>query len=136
MTRLEAISKIEKWFEVKPPARGAYAPEGTVHSPEESRPRVGTSSKPSVRTAGRTEIGPFGIFEMASNILSVHRHAKMLWGRICTPKMTSFTPMALLTREKQIQRLTAWTVFGLPLFETFVKRSEIIQALPDLVRAI
>jgi len=24
------ISKIEKWFEVKPPARGAYAPEGTA----------------------------------------------------------------------------------------------------------
>jgi len=27
---LEAVSKIEKWFEVKPPARRAYAPEGTV----------------------------------------------------------------------------------------------------------
>ena len=27
---LEAISKIEKWFEVKPPARRVYAPEGTV----------------------------------------------------------------------------------------------------------
>jgi len=27
---LEAISKIEKWFKVKPPARRAYAPEGTA----------------------------------------------------------------------------------------------------------
>jgi hypothetical protein len=77
---IEAISKIEKWFEVKPPARGAYAPEGTAKRSEEFRPVVGTSSKLSARIAGRTEIGPsmllrvvsqsnepFGIFEMASN---------------------------------------------------------------------
>jgi hypothetical protein len=54
----EAISKTEKWFEVKPPAPlparrayrpegRAYAPEGTVQYGEESRPQVGTSSKPS-----------------------------------------------------------------------------------------
>ena len=60
---IEVISKIEKWFEVKPPARWAYAPEGTVQGSEESRPQVGDSSKPSVRTAG---IGPFGLFEMTS----------------------------------------------------------------------
>ena len=35
LRRPEAISKIEKWFEVKPPARGAYAPEGTVKSRDE-----------------------------------------------------------------------------------------------------
>ena len=75
----EAISKIEKSFEVKPPARRAYAPEGTAQGSEKSRPKVGASSKLSVRIAGRTEIGPsmllrvvslsnelFGIFEMAS----------------------------------------------------------------------
>ena len=28
--KIEAISKTEKWFEVKPPARRAYAPEGTA----------------------------------------------------------------------------------------------------------
>jgi hypothetical protein len=33
---LEAISKIEKWFEVKPLARRAYAPEGTAQSRDES----------------------------------------------------------------------------------------------------
>jgi len=32
---VEAISKIEKWFEVKPPARWAYAPEGTAQSHDE-----------------------------------------------------------------------------------------------------
>jgi hypothetical protein len=40
---VEAISKLEKWFEVKPPARRAYAPEGTAQDRKESRPRVGTS---------------------------------------------------------------------------------------------
>jgi hypothetical protein len=28
--KMEAISRIEKWSEVKPPARWAYAPEGTA----------------------------------------------------------------------------------------------------------
>ena len=32
---IEVISKIEKWFEVKPPARWAYAPEGTAQSHDE-----------------------------------------------------------------------------------------------------
>ncbi len=44
----------------------AYAPEGTVQGSEESRPQVGTSSKLSVKIAGRMEIGLFGIFLMAS----------------------------------------------------------------------
>ena len=30
--KVEAISKIEKWFEVKPPARRTYAPEGTARN--------------------------------------------------------------------------------------------------------
>ncbi len=54
---LKAVVKIEKWFETKPPARRAYAPEGTVQGSEESRSQVG-ASKLSVRIAGRTEIGP------------------------------------------------------------------------------
>jgi hypothetical protein len=36
--KVEAISKIEKWFEVKPPAplpaRRAYRPEGRTYAPE------------------------------------------------------------------------------------------------------
>jgi len=39
---LEAISKIEKWFEVKPPAplpaRRAYRPEGRAYAPEGTAP--------------------------------------------------------------------------------------------------
>jgi hypothetical protein len=33
---LEAFSKTEKSFEVKPPARRAYAPEGTAHGYEKA----------------------------------------------------------------------------------------------------
>ncbi len=69
--RLTTLSNIEGPISVRP----------TVHRDglEESRPQVEDSSKPSVRTAGRTEIGPsmllrvvslsnerFSIFEMAS----------------------------------------------------------------------
>jgi hypothetical protein len=32
---VEVISKIEKWFEIKPPAWRAYAPEGTTKSRDE-----------------------------------------------------------------------------------------------------
>jgi hypothetical protein len=39
--RLEPISKKGKWFEVKPPARWAYAPEGKAIGSEESRLQVG-----------------------------------------------------------------------------------------------
>jgi len=39
--KIEPISKIGKWFEVKPPARRAYAPEGKARGSEESRPVVG-----------------------------------------------------------------------------------------------
>jgi hypothetical protein len=72
---LEAISKIEKWFEVKPPAPLSARRVGPT--PRRGRRRIVTAGiyinilRITIQ-AGRTEIGPFDIFEMASIKLRTH----------------------------------------------------------------
>ena len=64
MSLLEAFSEKEKWFEVQPPARRAYAPEGTAKGGFQAE----LSASSGLRFKPDIEIGLFGIFEMVSNL--------------------------------------------------------------------